>query len=122
MGCPFSEMLMYEGSGDFISVLNYLVNHRGISTSVMPNGDYEQKLIFAKEYDDQINEIIDRMSMARKYVLDHGYYPPDWKEILKIYDRLKQEEKQQTKIEEKPVQPTPDTPTKPTNRSKPLCH
>ncbi|MBP3854285.1 MAG: MobA/MobL family protein [Ruminiclostridium sp.] len=123
VGCPYSELAMYKDKGDFISVLKFLLQRRSIPYSVTEPVNEWQKLVYAKKNYDEVNSVIENMNKAKEYVFDHGYYPPDWNEILKTYIQLrKQEDQQKQQSVETPEKPKPDTTVKSKNTSKPLRH
>ena len=108
---------MYKDKGDFISVLKFLLQRRSIPYSVTEPVNEWQKLVYAKKNYDEVNSVIENMNKAKEYVFDHGYYPPDWNEILKTYIQLrKQEEQQKQQSVEISETHKPATPTKSTRK------
>ena len=122
LGCSLSETCSVIYQTDYISFVIEEIKKRNEHGFISKVDDERSKMTFAKRNIELVNEITTEMEEAKNYVFEHGLHPPNWNEIFKAYNDLKQQEEQQTKTEEKPVQPTTDTPSKPTNRSKPLRH
>ena len=119
IGCKYSDLAMYKDKRDFISVLKFLLDRKNIINTLLEPVNEWQKLIYAKKNYDEVSAVIESMNKAKEYVFEHGYYPPDWNEILKTYIQLrKQEDQQKQQSALMPTPPQNDTPEKSTFKPK----
>ena len=122
LGCTMSETCELREKDDYISFLKNEMERRNQNAIKARIDDEYSRLYFARRDHEMLDKIMDEMHTASVYVHNHNLYPTGWSNIMRTYNELKQQEEQRNKTEENPVQPTPDTPSKPTNRSKPLRH
>ena len=122
LGCTMSETCELREKDDYISFLKNEMDRRNQNAIKARIDDEYSRLYFARRDHEMLDKIMDEMHTASVYVHNHNLYPTGWSNIMRTYNELKQQEEQRNKTEENPVQPTPDTPSKPTNRSKPLRH
>jgi len=121
-GCSLSEICHVIEKDDYISYLAEEMRKRNENTLLAKVDDDRTRMTIAKRNTEMLDKIMDEMHAASVYVHEHNLYPTGWSNIMRTYNELKQQEEQRNKTEENPVQPTLDTPSKPTNRSKPLRH
>ncbi|MBO6308420.1 MAG: hypothetical protein J6N70_06175, partial [Oribacterium sp.] len=87
---------------------------RNENTLLAKVDDDRTRMTIAKRNTEMLDEIMDEMRTASEYVHKHNLYPTGWSNIMRTYNELKQQEKQQSI--ETPETPKPTTPAKSTHK------
>ena len=113
-GCSLSEICHVIEKDDYISYLANEMEKRNENTLLAKVDDDRTRMTIAKRNTEMLDEIMDEMRTASEYVHKHNLYPTGWSNIMRTYNELKQQEKQQSI--ETPETPKPTTPAKSTHK------
>ena len=113
-GCSLSEICHVIEKDDYISYLAKEMEKRNENTLLAKVDDDRTRMTIAKRNTEMLDEIMDEMRTASEYVHKHNLYPTGWSDIMRTYNELKQQEKQQSI--ETPETPKPTTPAKSTHK------
>ena len=119
IGCPRSEMAMYCDDGDYVAILSDVLRQKTVPNVLLGIEKNLMKIIYDRKNYEKVMSVIDELNDEMQYVIDHGYSPHSWNDILDIYQNLRQQEEQQKQQSApKPETPKSDTPDQTTIKPK----